>query len=343
MTETQKSMGQLSPFFEEINKYDAPKDKDSSQADEMIGKASNRVLNEKWNIKIQVGADFFTEMFAFITEMGFNTVLGLTQKQVKIYKLNAADNTHLTYITIDKTEISEYINTDFVLNNLMPSTILASDINKTENVGENKDEEPETLIYVEFDMLNELSFNPKYPVDIYFDTKEKNTMYIVNAKSIESRRLNDTSTKNDTSLNTYKLHWDKLFLYMKNENMVHVTVSHVALSNVLGSLEKKKTKKDKSSSGILKIKFGLSDIDFTMSTEIKSTSIQMYGDDIAIRGLHEANIMLQLDFLVKFKKLKLINNVVLHVYERLPFIIETKLGAGKIKVYYVVSPRIEGE
>ncbi len=337
MTETQQqsSMKQLSPFFEEINKYDTPKDKNQSQTDEMIGKASNRVLNEKWNIKIQIAADFFTEMFAFITEMGFNTVIGLTQKQIKIYKLNSADNTHLTYITIDKTEISEYINTDFVLNNLMPT----SDINKDEN----KDEENETLIYVEFDMLNELSFNNKYPVDIYFDTKEKNTMYIVNAKSIESRRLNDITTKTDTSINTYNLHWNKVFLYLKNENMVHVTVSHVSLSNVLGSLEKKKTKKDKASTGILKIKFGLSDIDFTISNEIKSTSIQMYGDDIAIRGLREAFIMLQLDFLVKFKKLKLINNVVLHVYEKLPFIMEAKFGAGKIKLYYVISPRIEGE
>ena len=335
---TEKSMEQLSPFFEKISKFDEPKDKDSSQADEMIGKSSNRVLNEKWNIKIQVGADFFTEMFAFIKELGFNTVFGLTQKQVKIYKINP-DNTHLAFITIYKTEMSEYINTDFVLNNLMSETDVSKDTNKTEN----KDEEQETLIYVEFDMLDELSFNTKYPVDIYFDTKEKNTMYIVNAKSIESRRLNDTSTKNDTSLNTYKLHWDKLLLYMKNENMVHVTVSHVALSNVLGSLEKKKTKKDKSSSGILKIKFGSSEIDFTMSTEIKSTSIQMYGDDIAIRGLQEANVMLQLDFLVKFKKLKLINNVVLHVYERLPFIMEAKFGAGQIKLYYVVSPRTEGE
>lgn len=337
MTEQQTSMDQLSPFFEKISKFDEPKEK-QSQTNEMIGKASNRVLNEKWNIKIQVAADFFTEMFAFITEMGFNTVLGLTQKQIKIYKLNSADNTHLTYITIDKTEISEYINTDFVLNTTL------SDINIIKEENENtNNEETETFIYVEFDMLNELSFNPKYPVDIYFDTKEKNTMYIVNAKSIESRRLNDTTTKSDTSLNTYKIHWNKIFTYMKNENMVHVTVSHVALSNVLSSLEKKKTKKDKASTGILKIKFGLSDIDFLMSNEIKSTSIQMYGDDIAIRGLQEANIMLQLDFLVKFNKLKLINNVVLHVYEKLPFIMETRFGAGKIKLYYVVSPRIEGE
>lgn len=338
MTETKQDLNKLSPFFEEINKYDEPKDKNQSQTDEMIGKASNRVLNEKWNIKIQTSADFFTELFRFIKEMGFNTVFGLTSRQIKIYKLNSVDNTHLAYITIDKTEVSEYINTDFVLTNLMPD-ISNPNLNKEEN----KDEENETLIYVEFDMLDELSFNNKYPVDIYFDTKERNTMYIVNAKSIESRRLNSTSIKTDPSLNTYKLHWDKMFAYIKNENMVDVTVSHVSLKNVLTSLEKKKTKKDKSSTGILKIKFGLSDIDFTMSTDSKSTSIQMYGDDIAIRGLREANIMLQLDFLVKFNKLNLINNVILHVYEKLPFIMETRFGAGNIRLYYVVSPRIEGE
>jgi len=332
MTETKplQGLGQLSPFFEQISKFDEPKE--SSKSDEMIGKSSNRELNEPWNIKLQIGADFFTEIFAFIKEMGFNTVIGLTSKRVRLYKLSA-DTTHLTYITIDKTELSEYINKDFMSNSLT-----------------SKDEvetEQETIIYVEFDMLDELSFNSKYPVDIYFDTKEKNTMYIANEKAIESRRLNDTSTKNDPSLNSYKMYYDKILEFIKNEDMVDITVSHTAFStsvgSVLGRLEKKKTKKDKASSGILKVKFGLSEIDFLMSNEIKSSSIKMYGDDIAIRAEKEAEVTLQVDFLVKFKKLKLMNNVKIHVNENLPFILETKFGAGNIKLFYLISPRIETE
>lgn len=327
MTETPlQGLGQLSPFFEKISAFDEPKD--NQKTDEMIGKSSNRALTEKWNIKIQIGADFFTEIFNFIKEMGFNTVIGLTSKRVRLYKLSA-DTTHLTYITIDKTEMSEYINVDNMTNSLTT---------------ENKDEvEIEHIVYVEFDMLDELEFDSKYPVDIYFDTKEMNTMYIVNDKTIESRRLNVTSTKNDPSLNSYKMYYDKILEFIKHENMVDLTVSHVSFNKVLGRLEKKKSKKDKKSSGILKIKFGISEIDFLMSNEIKSSSIQMYGDDIAIRAEKETNVVLQVDFLVKFKKLKLMNNVKIHVNENLPFILETKFGAGNIKLFYLISPRVETE
>ncbi len=339
MTETPplQGLGQLSPFFEKISAFDEPKD--NQKTDEMIGRSSNRALTEKWNIKIQVGSDFFTEMFAFLREMGFNTVIGLTSKRVRLYKLSA-DTTHLTYITIDKTEMSEYINTDSMTN------ILITENKSTESGATGTvipETENETILYVDFDMLDELSFNNKYPVDIYFDTKVLNKMYIVNEKAIESRRLNDTSTKNDPSLNSYKMYYDKIIEFIKNENMVDLTVSHTAFSNVLGRLEKKKSKKDKSSSGILKAKFGTSEIDFMMSNEIKSSSIQMYGDDIAIRAEREANVTLQVDFLVKFKKLKLMNNVKIHVNENLPFILETKFGAGNIKLFYLVSPRVETE
>jgi len=333
MTETPplQGLGQLSPFFEKISAFDEPKE--NQKTDEMIGKSSNRALTEKWNIKIQIGADFFTEIFAFIKELGFNTVIGFTSKRVRLYKLSA-DTTHLMYITIDKTEMSEYINTD---------SMTALLINENKNTEIPPETENETILYVEFDMLDELSFNNKYPVDIYFDTKVLNKMYIVNEKAIESRRLNDVSTKNDPSLNTYKMYYDKILEFIKNENMVDLTVSHTAFSNVLGRLEKKKSKKDKSSSGILKVKFGTSEIDFLMSNEIKSSSIQMYGDDIAIRAEKDTNVTLQVDFLVKFKKLKLMNNVKIHVNENLPFIIETKFGAGNIKLFYLISPRVETE
>jgi len=330
MTETKQELNKLSPFFEQINKYDEPKDKNQSQTDEMIGKSSNRVLNEKWNIKIQFAADFFTETFSFIKEMGFNTVFGLTSRQVKIYKINHPDNTHLTYITIDKTEMSEYINTDFVLNNDM--------------LNEDKQETPENelLVYAEFDIIDEMAVNNKYPVDIYFDTKEKNTMYIVNGKAIESRRLNEI-TNDDPSISSYKTYYDKMLGFMKHENTVKTTVSHVSLSNVLSILSMKKTKKDKSSSGILKIKFGLSEIDFLTGNDIKSSSIQMYGDDIAIRGHRETSIILMLDFLVKFKKLKLGSNVTFHINEGLPLVMETRFGAGKIRLFYLVAPRESSE
>jgi len=327
MTETQQPLNKLSPFFEHINKYDEPKEKQSLE-DEMIGKSSNRILDKKWNVKIQIAADFFTEIFTFIKEMGFNTVFGLSEKMVKIYKLNP-DNTHLTYITIDKTEMSEYINNDFPIN--------------IDNVQDKRDTEtPEQIVYVEFDFLDELYINNKYPIDIYFDTKERNTMYLVNGKTIESRRLNEVEN-NDASISTYQIHYEKVFRFMNDKSMVHVTLAYGALGTVLTTLEKKKTKKDKKSSGILNIKFGLSDIDFIIGNETKSSSIQMYGDDIAIRGTGEVSLLTQLDFLVKFKKLKLGSNVTFHVNEKLPIVIETRFGAGKVRLFYMIAPRETSE
>lgn len=328
MIESEKlDLSELSPFFKDINKFDDDK-KSTSDENEMIGKSSNRKLEEKWNIKMQIGADFFTETFSFIKELGYNVIFGLSSRQVRIYKLDPS-TTHLTYILIDKTEMSEYVNTDFI------------DINALDETS--KLETPETIVYVEFDILDEISLNNKYPVDIYFDTKEKKRMYIANGKTIESRRLNDTSTKNDPSLASYLPYYDKLLRFMKHESSYTLTVNYPSFKNVLSILERKKTKKDKSSAGILDVKFGLSEIDFFIGNEIKSSSVQMYGDDIAIRGERTASLMIQLDYLVKFNRLKLSSNVTFHISETLPFIIETKFGAGKIKLYYLISPRSKEE
>ncbi len=329
MTETQP-LEKLSPFFEQINKYDEPKEKQSIE-DEMVGKSSNRILDKKWNIKIQIAADFFTETFRFMNEMGFTTVIGLSERTVRIYRLDPS-NTHFTYITIDKTEMSEYINNDFPIN--------------IDNVQDNSQNTqiPEQILYIELDMLDEIYINNKYPVDIYFDTKQMKKMYIVNGKTVESIRLNDIENSN-TSVSSYKIHYDKLLKYMNHESMNHVTLAYGALGNVLTSLEKKMSKKDKKSSVFLKIKFGLSEIDFIVGNEneTKSSSIQMYGDDIAIRGMQEVNILLEIDFLVKLKKLKFASNVTFHVNEEAPIIIETRFGAGKIRLLYLIMPRETGE
>lgn len=314
-------------FFDKIKKFDE-KPKEDSKDEEMLGKSSNRKLEQKWNIKIQTGVDFFTEIFSFIKEMGYNVILGLTSKQIKLYKIDSS-NTHLSYIILDKTEIAEYINTDNfnkIVSDMTPAT---STIPTEEN---------ETLIYVEFDIIDEMSLNIKYPVDIYFDTKEKNTMYIINGKTLESRRLNDI-TNSDPTTSTYSMFYDRIQGYIKNENTFDIHISHIAFKNVLNVLDKKKTKKDKSSSNFLNIKFGLNDIDFLIGNEIKSSSVQMYGDDIIVRGTKNVTLTIQLDFLAKFNKLKLMNNVILHVNDILPLVLETKFGAGRIKLYYMIAPR----
>lgn len=334
MTETIEKLSELSPFFEKINRFDEPKSKQSSE-DEMVGKSSNRTLDKKWDVKIQMAADFFTKTFSFITSMGYDVVFGLSEKTVKIHKIDPG-NVCLTYVVIDKTEMSEYVNNNFAIPNIIQDSQI---VQTTEQI-----EPPEQIVYVEFDMLDGVTINNKYPVDIYFDTKDRQRMYIVNSKVIESRRLNDIGN-NSTSVMSYKSNYNKLFTFIKHINTVSTTFSHTSLSNTLSILDKKKTKKDKKSSGFLKIKFGTSETDFLIGdeNEPQSSSIQMYGDDIALRPLRESNIMLQLDYLVRFKHLELSNNVTFHLNEDFPLIIETRFGAGKIRLFYVISPRVEAE
>lgn len=318
----------IGSIFDKINKF-ADDDKKISREDDMIGKFSNRKLEKPWNIKIQLSVDFFTETFAFITEMGYDVVFGISPKELTLFKLDPS--THfLCYMKIAKTEMSEYINTDLVDVDMINDSNISA-------------QSPETLVYVNFDILDEISLNPKYPIDIYFDTKKEKTMYIVNGKTIESRRLEDTSITDNPSLNTYRgNYFNKIVELMKDENNINVTVSHSAFKNVLTTLAKK-VSKDKKTNGILTVKFSLSDITFLIGNDTQSSDIQMYGDDIAVRASREMSILMHIEHLVKFGKLKLINNVILHINETKPRVIETKFGAGNIKLYYMIAPRVKEE
>ncbi len=326
MNETDTELGIGSIFDNITHKFDDV-NKKSNQEDDMIGKSANRKLEEPWNIKIQLGVDFFTETFAFIKEMGYDVIFDITPKELVLFKLDPS-TTHLTYIRIAKNEMSEYINTD----------ALSSSMDEQEN-----NNLKNNIVYVNFDIIDEISLNPKYPIDIYFDTKIEKRMYIANAKTIESRRLEDTSVTDNPSLNEYKKNYsEKITKIMKHETTTNVTVSHNALKNVLTTLAKKQSK-DKKTNGILNIKFGLSDITFLTGNETRSTDIQMYGDDISQRITRPIDILMNLEHIVKFGKLKFTNNITLHVSESIPRILETRFGAGNIKLYYIVAPRLKEE
>lgn len=323
MTEKETLMDgleKIDPFFAKIAKYDNEQKKQSKE-DEMTGRNVNRILDEKWNIKIQIGTDFLVELFTFLGEMEYNAILRLTNKEVKIY-IRDPSGTHLCYVIINKTEMSEYINTD----------ITNQDVTNTQ------ESEPETVIYTDFDILEETILNNKYPTDIYFDTKDKNTMYIVNGKVIESRRLKSLDNQDPTST-TYVSFYEKLMRWLKSEESFIMNVSYVSFSNVLKFIERKNTKKDKTVSKILEVNFRKNEIDFVIENELKSSSVQMYGDDITIPGTRDVSLQFTLGILTKMARLKFRNNAILHINENLPLIIETKFGAGKIYLYYLVALR----
>ncbi len=331
--ETLDGLEKLDPFFANIAKFEK-QDKPQSKEDEMIGKSANRTLDEKWNIKLQFGTDFLSELFTFLSEMGCDTILRLTKQGIKIYVIDPS-GTHLCYIIIDKTEMSEYINTDNIEN-------VIEDKNAQTEVNKEPETETETIIYVEFDILQETILNSKYPTDIYFDTKEKNTMYLVNGKTIESKRLKSIDNQ-DLTTETYISYHEKLMRWIKDEESFIMNVSYTSFVNVLKFLDKKNVKKDKSVSKFVEINFRKNEVDFIIKNELKSSSIQLYGDDIATQGTRDVSFQFNLELPAKMAKLKFKNNPTFHLNEKLPLIIEIKFGAGKIKLYYLIAQRVESE
>jgi len=323
------NIGSLNPFFEGINKFDdvSKKKEKSVDADEIIGKTANRTLDNKWNIKIQFGAPFFKNVFTYIKEMGYDVLFALKKKEIIIFKLDSSNN-YFSYIKIGRTEVSEYINTDI------------TDVNFNETSEQTDKPEEETVVFVEMDVLDEMNINEKYPIDLYFDTKETNSMYIINGKAKEARRLIDLSNNNPT-VSTYPGIYNILLKHLGEESSYPVHVRKESIGNILSYLKLKKTKKDKSSTNALKIKFSPSEIDFIIETDTSTSSIQLYGDDIQLRPTKTSTVLLELDYILKFGKLQLENNVILHINEDRPFIIESKFGAGNIKIYYFIAPRVE--
>ena len=315
----------IDPFFAEIAKFE---EEERESKEKIIGESANRTLNKKWNVKLQFGTKFFNELFKFLSEIGDDTILRLTKRGVKIYILNS-NNTNLVYTLIDRTEMSQYINTDDKEENKNPSMLLT-------------DTEGEIIIYVEFDILKEMELNEKYPTDVYFDTKEENKMYIVNGKTIESKRLKSIDNI-DPTLGTYESNYNNLMKWLKDEESFIMSIIPTSFVNTAKILERKKGKKDKSLTKVLNIEFRKNKIDFIIKDEIKATSVQMYDNDIATPGTRDVNLMMNLDIVTNLAKVTFKNNVVLHINEKLPLIMETKFGAGKIYMYYIMALRSETE
>ncbi len=324
---SEENIDSFDSFLGNIKQFDdKPAKKEQGIDDELIGKSSNRKLDEKWNFKIQLSVDFFTDMLTFLKTMGYETIFRLSKKDVKIYVIDQSSNC-MCYVTIEKTEMSEYINTD--------------DNDLGQNItGEIETEPKETVIFVKLD-LDELTLNSKNPVDLYFDTKERKTLYIVNAKMKESIRLEDINNECLTT-KTYKNFYLILMKFLKDESAFDVNVAYPAFRNVLSVVSKKFTKKEKTKL-FVKINFKKTEIDFILENEnkTKSTSIQMYGDEISLKPIRDVSTIFDTEYLTKLSKLKFVTNVTLRVHEKNPIIIYTTFGAGRIKLYCVIAPRSE--
>lgn len=309
-------INKVDPFMERVNKSNEFSKK-GNEANEVVGKGNNRKLNEKWNIKFTIEADFFDWIFRFLREIGYRTIFRFNKDGIKIFLLDESTS-HAAYVLINKIGVAEY-----VVNGI--------------------DEENEIVVYVDMDIVEEMLINNRYPVDIYFDTSEKSTMYIVNGKNIEKRRLNSLDNKDNTNSN-YEMYLNKIVEWTKNENTFKVVVGYNGFKGVIGSLDKKKGKQKETK--IVDIKFGKDNIDFIVGgaeDEVKSSSIMMYGEDIFVRGIRDVQKSFNLEYIVKLGKLKFDNNISFYVNENLPLVFESKFGLGKILIYYFIAPKSRNE
>lgn len=316
------------PFMADMNKKIDPFAKTNSMSgidkkdEDIIGKGNNRKLDEKWDIKVTVGADFFDDIFRFLREMKYNTIFRFSGDGMKVYVLDGSTS-HAAYVLVDKTEMAEYVN----------NLVLEGD------GGEGSEGKTEEVIYVDMDIVEDMLLNNKYPVDIYFDVSEKKRMYIVNGKEIVRRRLDSLDNKDDTN-STYEMYLEKINSWKNNERTFKMSVGYNGFKAVVGSLERKKGKQKETKK--VNIKFGVDNIEYIVGgneDEVKSSSIMMYGEDILVRGVRPVEKIFNLEYVVKFGKLKFNNNISFYVNESLPMVMESKFGAGKIIAYYVIAPR----
>lgn len=310
-------MNKADPFMEKVNKSSEFSKKGNNavnkDTNEVVGKGNNRKLDEKWNIKFTIEADFFEWIFRFLREIGYSTIFRFNKDDIKIFVLDESTS-HAAYVLIDRIGVAEYIVNGIV-------------------------EENEIVVYVEMDMVEEMLLNNRYPVDIYFDTLEKKKMYIVNGKNIEMRRLTSLDNKDNTN-SSYEMYLGKITGWIKNENTFKMIVGYNGFKGVIGSLEKKKGKKDETK--IVDINFGKGDIEFVVGgaeNETKTSSIMMYGEDIFVRGIRDVHKSFNLEYVVKLGRLKFDNNISFYVNESLPLVFESKFGLGKVLIYYFIAPK----
>lgn len=313
---------------------------ESKTEDQMAGKSANRKLNEKWNIKLQLKADLFEDIFRFLRSMQYKTIFRFREKNVKLFVMDESTS-HMAYVVIDRTEISDYISG--VVNGVIDEKEIKEKEIKDGSIDvDSGNDNDEIVVYCETDVIEEMSINGKYPVDVYFDTLDKQRMYIVNAKNKKSRRLMSTDNQ-DSSSSSYKSYEDKIQSWIKDQNTFKMSVGYKGFKDVMASLDK--IKGDKKEVQVVEIKFGINEIEFNVGSgdDVKSSSDIMYGEDIAVRGKREVTNLYNLEYLVKFGRLDFDNTVNFYINEEYPLIMGSNFGHGKFEIYYVVANRADAE
>lgn len=193
-------------------------------------------------------------------------------------------------------------------------------------------------------ITDRMMINEEKPVDMYVDTVEKNRFYIVNGKEYIARQLNTTASSDgpESLVKKHKGFENTLTRLMSNEEYQKVIVNSVPLTNVMKSLLKK-TDKSKDVTTLCTLNLTKYEIDWKIVNEVEENGIALSGDDIVVCPLHDDVFKFSLKFFNKFGKMKTTNTVEMFVKGDYPIVLNTKIGNGSIKVWFLLAPRIDDQ
>jgi hypothetical protein len=180
---------------------------------EISTRGINRRFTEQWDIKFSMGSKTFVNIIKFLSETGYDIILKFRKNEMIMYIIDPS-STHVSYITIAKTEFAEY-----------------------EVVGLTNDNEK--VVYMNISIVDELIINENNSVDVYIDTIDTQEYHIVNGKEIVSKRLNSMVDNLSLLLQSYKTAEQNLQALLEDSNYQKVVVVHNALKSVLNSISKK--------------------------------------------------------------------------------------------------------
>lgn len=292
-----------------------------SKAIEFVGKSSNRKLDPsiKYNIHFTLDSGTFLNMINFLSDIEYNVAFCFKKKEVYMVSIESG-NSHGGFVKINNIDFTDY----------------------SANIG-NEVEEKWILIDTT-PITDRMMINEEKPVDMYVDTVEKNRFYIVNGKEYIARQLNTTASSDgpESLVKKHKGFENTLTRLMSNEEYQKVIVNSVPLTNVMKSLLKK-TDKSKDVTTLCTLNLTKYKIDWKIVNEVEENGIALSGDDIVVCPLHDDVFKFSLKFFNKFGKMKTTNTVEMFVKGDYPIVLNTKIGNGSIKVWFLLAPRIDDQ
>lgn len=311
-------------------------------------KRINRRFFDEFDIKFSIGAETFANIIGFLGEIGYDVIFRFKPKELILYIMDVA-TTHIAYVSIPNTEVTEYIIKEYDTRN---SDIEENEEDEGSEMGNGKYENGEidennkkierlqrkpneVVVYVDCSIINDLAINKEYPIDIYIDRFNKKRFYIVNGKGRVSKLLQFMNDNINNTLQSYKGSTEKITDLLKESSYQKIVVVQSGLKWIFNSLSKKESDNVKLVNVVLK----KHEIDFRIERDVQDSSDLLSGEDVLVYPITEDEFECSIEYFSKFNKLKLGHPVNMYCNSNLPLLLETKLGGGDIKLYFVIAPR----